>query len=351
MGRLALGLLLSLASAAGAAADELRVLLLESRVPVQVAGVRVAPAGAGLNVGGRSAGARWEAPGPGPHRAASHRVRGSLAVERSPDGLRVINRVPLEAYVAGTLGREVYSSWHPEALRAQAVVTRTYALYQRARQRQPSWDLAADTSDQVYGGVAAETPAVVRATADTRAEVLTWRGEPILAVFHSGSGGRTASAEEVWGKPVDYLRSRAVAGEDASPDAYWRARVPAPTLARALAELGQPVSGLRAARVAGRTRSGRAARVEFQGVGGTRRAVSGRALRDALGPALVRSTLFDVRRAGDDFVFVGSGHGHGVGMSQWGAQAMALRGASYREILAAFYPGTTLARVSQRSPR
>ena len=70
--------------------------------------------------------------------------------------------------------------------------------------------------------------------------------------------------------------------------------------------------------------------------------VRGRALRQALGESVIRSTLFEVHRDGDEFVFAGSGHGHGVGMSQWGAQAMAKRGARYGEILAAFYPGTSL---------
>ncbi len=347
----AAALALAVGAVGAARGDELRVLLVESGAPLSVAGVDVAPAGAGLRVGGRAAGTRWEAPGPGPHRAGDHRVRGALTVERSPGGVRVINRVPLEAYVAGTLGREIYPDWERETLRAQAVVTRTYALYQRSRRRGEPWDLAADTSHQVYGGVAAETPAVLRAVADTRDEVLTWGGAPILAAFHSASGGRTASAEEVWGEPLAYLRSRPVDGEEDSPDTYWRVRIAAPTLRRALDSLGLRLGAVRRAHVAQRSASGRVARVELVGSDGAPRGVTGRELRDALGPSVIRSTLFEIRRAGDDFVFVGSGHGHGVGMSQWGAQAMAERGASYREILAAFYPGATLQRVGGAAAR
>ena len=73
-----------------------------------------------------------------------------------------------------------------------------------------------------------------------------------------------------------------------------------------------------------------------------RRRLAERHMRRVLGEGVIRSTLFDVRQSPEGFVFVGSGHGHGVGMSQWGAQSMAMRGASYREILAAFYPGTEL---------
>jgi len=130
----------ALALAQPAAGQELRVLLFETRSPIQVAGASVAPDGNGLRIDGRRVGKRWVAPGPGPHRAGDQWVRGSVAVERRGAGLRVINRVPLETYVAGTLGSEVYSRWNPDTLRAQAVVTRTYALYQRGRHAAEGFD-------------------------------------------------------------------------------------------------------------------------------------------------------------------------------------------------------------------
>jgi stage II sporulation protein D len=195
----------------------------------------------------------------------------------------------------------------------------------------------------VYGGVRAENAAVARAVADTRSEVLTWNGEPILAAFHSASGGRTASAEEVWGESLPYLRSVAVDGEEVSPDTYWRVRLSRTNLGRALAPLGLELGAVREARVAERTPSGRAARIALSGSGGSG-TVTARQLRSAVGDGVIRSTLFEIRDVGGDVVFVGSGHGHGVGMSQWGAQAMAERGADYRAILAAFYPGATLER-------
>ena len=342
---LGLGAAVALALAGGASADDLRVLLLESSAPVSVAGARVAPEGSGLRVDGRRVGRSWVAPGSGPHRAGNHLVRGSVAVERSGSGLRVINRVPLETYVAGTLGSEVYSRWDPSTLRAQAVVTRTYALYQRARSGAQGYDVEAGTSDQVYGGVRAENEAVARAVADTRSEVLTWNGAPILAAFHSASGGCTASADEVWGDTLPYLRSAAVEDSD-SPDTYWRVRMSRAGLGRALAPLGLELGAFREAHVAERTASARVARIAVSGSrgGGT---ITGRQLRSAVGDGVIRSTLFEIREIDGDVVFVGSGHGHGVGMSQWGAQAMAERGADYRAILAAFYPGT---RLERRTP-
>jgi stage II sporulation protein D len=330
------------------AADTVRVLLIDTAGPVRVGGLLMSAGPDGVRAGERRLGSVWQAPGSGPHQAADLRVRGAVEVRRGGSGLQVVNRVPLEDYVAGTLGREVYQSWAPETLKAQAVVARTYALYQRARRpAEAGFDLAADTSSQVYGGVDAETPGVRAAVDSTRGEVLEYEGEAILAAFHSASGGRTASAEEVWGEPLPYLVSIPVRHEEDSPDTYWRARVSGTTLARALIPLGHPLGSIREARVTERSASGRALAVALVGSEGSAR-VSARALRTALGASVVRSTLFEIRPAQDGFVLVGSGHGHGVGMSQWGAQAMAQRGASYREILATFYPGTALVHEESR---
>jgi len=322
------------------------VLLRESAGPVQVAGAdgrrtTFSAAGSGLLADSRPVGPVYRVHAARPLRAADLRLRGTVEVRRAGKGLLVVNELPLDDYVAGTLGREVYRRWHPEALKAHAVVTRSYALHERARRTRQPWHLRGDTGGQVYGGLDAESPEVVAATRATRGQYLAFEGAPILAVYHSAAGGRTASAEEVWGRPVPYLVSVAVEHEEESPDTYWRAAFPGTTLGRALAPVGVRVGAVREVRVAGRSASGRAQRVRIRGDSGEAE-VPARELRRALGEGVIRSTLFDVRSAPDGFVFVGSGHGHGVGMSQWGAQAMAMRGTGYREILAAFYPGSEL---------
>jgi stage II sporulation protein D len=100
--------------------------------------------------------------------------------------------------------------------------------------------------------------------------------------------------------------------------------------------------------IAERTPSGRSAVVRVRGTRGTQ-TLSGEALRRVLGLTRLRSTLFEVRRTADGFVFVGSGNGHGVGMSQWGARALAQRGANYEQILARFYPGARIEKIASRS--
>ena len=322
------------------------MLLRESAGPVQVAGAdgrrtTFTAAGSGLRADSRPVGPVYRVHAARPLRAADLRLRGTVEVRRAGKGLLVVNELPLDDYVAGTLGREAYRGWHPEALRAHAVVTRSYALHERARRTREPWHLRGDTGGQVYGGLDAESPEVVAATRATRGQYLAFEGRPILAVYHSAAGGRTASAEEVWGRPVPYLVSVEVEHEEESPDTYWRAAFPGTTLRRALAPVGVRVGAIREVRVAERSASGRARRVRIRGDSGETE-LPARELRRVLGEGVIRSTLFDVHDAPEGFVFVGSGHGHGVGMSQWGAQAMAMRGAGYREILAAFYPGSDL---------
>lgn len=339
--------LAALFAAAPLRADSmLRVLVLESSGPVKVGGLLLAPSQRGLSAGGRPVGDVWRSRGGGPHPVGPLRVRGEVEVSRTDAGLRVVNRVALEDYVVATLGRELYAHWHAETQKAQAVLARTFALHRRAARR-AAYDLRSGDADQVYGGVDGETRVARAAAQATRGEVLLFDGEPILAAYHSSSGGRSASAEEVWGRPVPYLTSRPVVGEEDSPDTYWRARFSGTTLGRALDPLGLHLGTVTEVRVEARAPSGRARRVALRGTTG-RGSLEGRALRDLLGRDIVRSTLFEIRASEDAFIFAGSGHGHGVGMSQWGAEAMARRGADYRQILASFYPGTTLARSGER---
>ncbi len=322
-----------------------RVLLLRSRQPVdlQVAGegVRVAPEGAAFVTDGRRRAPmlRFESGGRVGVRGRSY--RGGLSVHRDGGRLAVVNEVPLEEYVAGTILAEIYGSWEDPVLRAQAVATRTYAMYRAARARGRSYDVEASQLGQVYRGVAAESPRGWNAVHATSGQYLAWGGEPILAAFHSASGGRTASAAEVWGRALPYLVSVEVEGEEASPDTYWRTYLRRDDVERVLAERGIEVGELHDLRVASRSPSGRVGRVVAIG---SRRSqlLSPRELRRAFGPRVVRSTLFELRREGPGFWVVGSGRGHGVGMSQWGARALALSGVRYADILARFYPGATL---------
>ena len=217
---------------------------------------------------------------------------------------------------------------------------------ERARRKRALYDLRAGARSQVYGGAGCGVARVWEVVQATRGEVMTSGGQPILAVFHSSSGGRTASAKEVWGGDLPYLASVVVEGEEASPDTLWQIEVSAAELAELARGLGTTLGALRDAAVVERSPSGRVRRLRLRGDAGSV-TVPARALRAGLGTMRLRSTLFDLRSTPTGLLFVGSGFGHGVGMSQWGALALARAGASYREILAHFYQGVRLERLDE----
>ncbi len=347
------------AGAAGAPPSEdlitIRVLLRE-----RVSTVSIRPLGAAaptsirahrgaLQLGDGSLQPRLVLAAPGPHELDGVPYRGSLEIVAGEGGLAVLNEVDLEAYVAGILLAEVYEGWGSAVLRAQAVATRTYALYRLERARDPLFHVRAGPVDQAYAGVRVESDAAWEAVHATRGEYLAWGGEPILAAYHAASGGRTASSREVWGRSLPYLVSFPVEGEHESPDTYWRAPFTGAEIGAALGSAGWSVGTVTELRVLERSVSGRVNRVRVKGRRGSA-TLTARQLRTALGPARLRSTLFEIRAQQGRYVFVGSGRGHGVGMSQWGAYAMAVRGAGYREILFHFYPGATVRHLEEALP-
>ncbi len=357
--RSALCLLLAAAAAlaaplaAAAAAPLVRVLLQEGRGPFTVSGGNLGPRplelsrdGSQLRLGGRAVGPVFSLVAGREADAwvevSGRRVRGRVEARAGRRGLTLVNVLPLEDYVAGVVGGELPRDFSGETLKAQAVAARTYALHRlRAAGSDARALLLPTTGDQVYGGLDAEAPPIREAVAATRGEFLSYRGQAILAAYHASSGGQTAAADEVWQRALPYLVSRPVWGEDLAPDSYWRASVSRTTLGRALAPLGVRLGALQSLRVDGRSPSGRAVRVQVRGARGER-SLDADQLRRALGEGRIRSTRFEIQPTETGFVFAGTGHGHGVGMSQWGAEAMARRGAQYREILAHFYPGTLL---------
>jgi stage II sporulation protein D len=263
------------------------------------------------------------------------------AVTVVPDGeggLDVVNVVPLEPYVERVVAAEIYSSWPLESLKAQVVVSRTYALYERRRSRAAAFDLEGSILSQRYSG--GTVPARIREAASAvRGEFLAYDGAPILAAFHMAAGGRTAASEEVWGEALPYLRPVASPDEDC-PEHFWSYEIAVGDLRDALEESGLEPGGVEQVGVVERTPSGRVARVRLGGV-----VLSGTDLRRVLGGRGIKSTLFDARLADGQVRFLGSGAGHGVGLSQWGARQMATEGRTYREILEHYFPGARLRRL------
>jgi stage II sporulation protein D len=258
-------------------------------------------------------------------------------------GFDVVNVVPLETYVASSVASETPARWPAEALRAQAVVARSYALHQRARRANEPFDLEGSVISQRYavGAVPEGARSAARATAG---QVLIFAGQPILAAFHSSSGGATASAAEVWGEDISYLHSVS-SPDDAAPDFFWSYEIRLRDLAAALREAGYAPGDVDAVSVSERSASGRVLRVRVGQL-----ELAGRDLREVLGGRALRSAKFVARGDGERVLFLGSGSGHGVGLCQWGANELARQGRSYRQILSHYYPGTKLRRLGATGP-
>ncbi|HWP35861.1 MAG TPA: SpoIID/LytB domain-containing protein, partial [Thermodesulfobacteriota bacterium] len=276
------------------------------------------------------------------------RYAGRVEVAASGGRLLVVNALPLERYLVGVVGLEMDPAWPLEALKAQAVASRTYALHQRrarragGQQARPAWpyDLEAGILDQAYSGLAGEDARAAAAVLATREEWLADAGgEPILALFHSTAGGRTEAAAEVFRRPLPYLVSLLCPFDRASPVFAWRWTVAVEEVEARLLEAGYPAAGLEALGIGERTASGRVRTVLVETRAG-RFALPATELRRLLGYGRLRSTRFAVEREGAWFRFDGQGAGHGVGLCQWGARGMALAGHGYLAILSFYYPGT-----------
>ena len=219
-------------------------------------------------------------PGPTPLEVDRHPYRGQIEVAVTGSKLDAIDIVGLEHYLQGVVAREMPSSWAEQALKAQAVAARSYALAHRLSGK--PFDLYADVRSQVYGGIEGEHPRTTAAVQGTKGEVLLWEGKPIDALFHSTSGGATLDAAEVFGKPVPYLVGVEDPHSALSPVHRWGPTPVAEAALRKGLKLRAPVTGLRLTRGA----SGRVAKVDVVTATGTT-TVTGAALRLAGG---LRST-------------------------------------------------------------
>jgi stage II sporulation protein D len=279
---------------------------------------------------------------PGPIRYGGRALSGEVEVRRGPGGLEVIDALPLEDYVAAVTGAEMPPAFPREALRAQAVAARTYALARKleALGEGRDFDLGSSVLAQVYPGQGGGDPRARAAAEATRGEVLVHDHQPIEAYFHSACGGRTESGAAALGRDEPYLRSVQCGRCGDSPKARWTLRIAAAELGRA-AGLGRSATG---ARVVSRTGSGRAARVEVV-AGGRRAGMAAVELRQRLGYDRLPSLAFSIRAEPGGFAFQGVGSGHGAGLCQWGAAGRARAGEGYRKILETYYPGTEIVKM------
>ena len=274
--------------------------------------------------------------------------RGRILVVPTGNGLTAVNWVDLEEYLYSVIGGEMNSSWPEEALKAQAIAARTYALYERERQRRnPVYDLG-DSPDrwQIYKGVSSESPKTYNAADQTAGQILTYNNQIILSVFHACSGGHTENVEDVWSTRVPYLRAvpdfdQKIKDDQKIKECNWTKTFTPGEISARISGIGnvkemiiENVSPFRSVKT-----------LKIIGDKGTK-ILQGEEVRTAL---KINSTRFIVNKdANGSFILQGLGFGHGLGMSQWGAYELAKRGANHLQILGYYYQGVALTPIQAK---
>lgn len=268
---------------------------------------------------------------------------GGVTVNKGKDSLTVINLAPLEEYLRGVVSKEMSPSFPAEALKAQTVAARTFALKNRGRHVKEGFDLCDSTHCQVYIGVAAYD-SIDKAIDETRGECLTFKEKLAESNFHTDSGGMTESVSDVWGTAVSYLTA---VKEFIQPRDSWTVKIGVKDFSSRFGENFGNLKSIKLSKLTvGKSASDRttSGRVKSAQVIGSKKTLTleGTEFRRKFS---LPSTLFDIKIDGDEVIFTGYGHGHGVGMSQVGARDYAKNGWSYQKILAHYYSGTKLKKL------
>ena len=305
--------------------------------------------------------------------AGLHSYFDTVELSSASDGIVVSNRLPLERYVLGL--QEVPTDWPEEALKAQAIAARTYALRELEDGRSGEsaiygYDICATVLCQVFSGadvVRAEGgERWTAAVEETAGQTILYQGEPILARYHSTSGGRTIDNEDAFPEEsaYPYLKSVPSPTEQGSPLLTWRVTFRLGEVKAMLVRAGWWPASDRLVRVRSAGGPFFNPNVSFEGEGGRRLVKTADEFRDIardLAPAMfpgrypsrwntssgvlpetLPSERYGVTTEGKTVVFNGTGWGHGSGMSQWGAHGLAQKGASHVDILTHYYSGVTV---------
>ncbi len=299
---------------------------------------------------------------------ANRRYAGELRVSLNEQKLQIINYLKLEKYLKSVVGSEMPKEFPLAALQAQAIAARTYAL--KLLGKHELFDIHSTQASQVYLGLEAETETTNRAVKSTNSLAIFHGNKLIEAVFHSSSGGRTENSGQVWKYQLPYLRS--VVDYDQNSTKYrWSKKIKSSELDKIFYDLG----GLNSIQIIKKSNSDRVLTARVHGPSGNK-TISGKSLRKKLkllsnkfevdfkfnqikqDEQLKKKNNYNNKNnfnlapyplpiiANDYFLFVkGYGAGHGVGMSQWGAKAMAEKGASFRKILKHYYTGVQIKNI------
>lgn len=285
--------------------------------------------------------------------------RGLMRIRAEDGGVTFTNLVDIEAYVRGVLRGELPAHFHPESFNALAVAARTYALYQKSMTPSSrSYDVLDHEGSQMYLGVRAEDHVAVRAVEATRGEICVFGPpgeEKIFCTYYSSTcGGCSQAVSNVKSSepPIPPLAGGVVCNDCESGSPFYRwgpVKITKRELAKRLAARYPRLSRLGAINsLIPRALSpdGRITRIQLIGSGGDDETLAGEDFRLSVGSRVLKSTHFAIETLPDAFVFRdGKGFGHGMGLCQYGMEGKARRGIGYREILASYYPRSTIKKL------
>lgn len=259
--------------------------------------------------------------------------------QEPPGKLLVINNVEMETYIKSVIAWEANPQWSPEALKAQAIAARTFALFRALSSADRKYDVLGDVFGQVYKGDNTLHPKTDSVVDATRGQILTMKGKVFPAYYHSTCGGHTTSIETFWNmEPNAALRGVQCDFCRKSPHYNWRFSVPEKELEKILKKQGYRFVDIQRIVPVDLDESGRPARLRIEARQG-KATVKAADFRIWLGPEEFKSTFIkSIDVAGDDVRVRGHGWGHGVGMCQFGMKYLGQIGYTYPQILQYYYP-------------
>ncbi len=316
----------------------------------KLAGATVKPVGQGIQWWDQVVPTRFlvvKSIGNGIRVGASGVYRDEILVYRNSKGsLDVISRLELDDYLKGVIPFEGNPTWALESLKAQAVVSRTFALTKMLARQKEEYDVSAGFTSQVYAGKQIENERTNQAVDATRGEVLLYKGKIFPAYFHSTCGGATTAADLVWRvKPLPPLGGVECKFCQRSPHYKWEALVTPAEIKEKLAKQEMPVSEVLGIHTDKIDKTGRAHKLVIKSTW-AEKTVDADAFRVWIDPMRLKSNL--ITRIGTrdgSFLFKGKGWGHGVGMCQYGMKYLGELGYGYQEILGYYYPGAEVTRL------
>ena len=261
----------------------------EGRLSNLGSGARISVSGNSANISGNSFSLPLKLSGGGFLTFNGRSYRGTLMITQKAG---LLNVVDVEQYLYGVLPAEVGASWHMQALRAQAICARTYAIKRSMTRANRGYDVVDTDADQVYKGQGIETAKTTQAVQSTAGEIITYGKEIADAYFHSDSGGHTANIKDVWGQSVPYLTGVPEVVGYKSPTATWSAKISAAKIQSAITKItGTDIGAIREIQVSEVDEGGRAVTMNFIGTKGSK-TVKASQFRTAVDPRTLKSTMF-----------------------------------------------------------